>query len=107
VPDRGDHPDLRARAGGLGAAAPSNRLTHRNPEPPASKRLTSSAPAGTARSVAHRPRRQGGRTRRSVALKGVRWALWRNLEDLTEDQGHTLAFIQITNNSLYRAYLLN
>jgi transposase len=50
---------------------------------------------------------KGGRTRRSVALKGARWALWRNPEDLTVDQRHTLAFIQITNKPLYRAYLLN
>jgi transposase len=49
---------------------------------------------------------KGGRTRRSVALKGSRWALWRNPEHLTEDQRHTLAFIQITNKPLYRAYLL-
>jgi transposase len=47
-----------------------------------------------------------GRTKRSVALKGARWALWRNPENLTEDQRFTLAFIQITNKPLYRAYLL-
>jgi transposase len=41
---------------------------------------------------------KGGRTRRSVALKGARWALWRNPENLTEDQRFTLAFIQITTN---------
>jgi hypothetical protein len=49
----------------------------------------------------------GGRTRRSVTLKGARWALWRNPNTLTEKQRRTLAFIQITNKPLYRAYLLN
>ena len=49
---------------------------------------------------------KGGRTRRSVALKGARWALWRNPDTLTEKQRFTLAFIQITNKPLYRAYLL-
>jgi len=43
---------------------------------------------------------RGGRTRRSVALKGARWALWRNPDTLTEDQRSTLAFIQITNKPL-------
>jgi transposase len=49
---------------------------------------------------------KGKRTKRSVALKGARWALWRNPETLTEQQRSTLAFIQITNKPLYRAYLL-
>jgi transposase len=48
----------------------------------------------------------GGRTARSVTLKGARWALWRNPNTLTDKQRHTLAFIQITNKPLYRAYLL-
>jgi transposase len=49
---------------------------------------------------------KGGRTTRSVTLKGARWALWRNPNTLTDKQRSTLAFIQITNKPLYRAYLL-
>jgi transposase len=49
---------------------------------------------------------KGKRTKRSVALKGARWPLWRNPETVTEQQRFTLAFIQITNKPLYRAYLL-
>jgi transposase len=48
----------------------------------------------------------GGRTQASVALKGARWALWRNPDKLTDHQRFTLAVIQITNKPLYRAYLL-
>jgi transposase len=48
----------------------------------------------------------GRRTRRSALLKGARWALWRNPNTLTEKQRHTLAYIQIINKPLYRAYLL-
>jgi transposase len=48
----------------------------------------------------------GGRTRRSALLKGARWALSRNPNTLTRKQRLTLAFIQITNKPLYRAYLL-
>ena len=49
---------------------------------------------------------RGGRTPRSAALKGARWALWRNPNTLSDKQRSTLAFIQITNKPLYRAYLL-
>ena len=39
-------------------------------------------------------------------LKGARYALWKNPEDLTERQGAKLASIAKTNQRLYRAYLL-
>ena len=49
---------------------------------------------------------QTGRTTRSKTLKDARWALWRNPNTLSDKQRKTLAFIQITNKPLYRAYLL-
>ena len=39
-------------------------------------------------------------------LKGARYALWKNPEDLTERQQAKLASIAVTNKPLYRAYLL-
>ncbi len=39
-------------------------------------------------------------------LKGCRFALWKNPEDLTARQEQKLAFIARTNNTLYRGYLL-
>jgi transposase len=39
-------------------------------------------------------------------LKGARWALWKNPQDLTEGQQAKLARIAATNQPLYRAYLL-
>jgi transposase len=48
----------------------------------------------------------GTRTETSRILKGARWALWRNPDDLSEPQRATLATIQATNKPLYRAYLL-
>lgn len=39
-------------------------------------------------------------------LKGARFALWKNPEDLTERQEAKLAMIARTNDKLYRAYLL-
>jgi transposase len=39
-------------------------------------------------------------------LKGARYALWKNPEDLTERQAAKLADIAGTNKGLYRAYLL-
>jgi transposase len=39
-------------------------------------------------------------------LKGARFALWKNPENLTARQQHKLAEIQTTNQRLYRAYLL-
>ena len=49
---------------------------------------------------------KGHRTERSHQLKGARWALWRNPENLSDKQKATLASIQATNKPLYRAYLL-
>ena len=39
-------------------------------------------------------------------LKGARYSLWKNPEDLTENQQTKLAWIATTNPRLYRAYLL-
>ena len=39
-------------------------------------------------------------------IKGARFALWKNPEDLTDNQKLTLASIARTNHRLYRAYLL-
>jgi transposase len=39
-------------------------------------------------------------------LKGARYALWKNPEDLTERQSAKLAWIAKTDTRLYRAYLL-
>jgi len=39
-------------------------------------------------------------------LKGARWALWRNPEDLSDHQRGQLADIARTNRPLYRGYLL-
>jgi len=39
-------------------------------------------------------------------LKGARFALWKNPENLTARQRHKLADVQKTNHRLYRAYLL-
>lgn len=42
----------------------------------------------------------------AAALKGCRYALWKNPQDLTDRQKAKLAWIARHNNSLYRAYLL-
>jgi len=39
-------------------------------------------------------------------LKGLRWAMWKNPEDLTPSQRESLGWIPKLNNALYRAYLL-
>jgi transposase len=49
---------------------------------------------------------RGGSTEESKALKGARWALWKNPKRLNDEQKATLASIQATNRPLYRAYLL-
>jgi transposase len=49
---------------------------------------------------------KGKRTNASAALKGARWALWKNPDRLTDAQRQTLATIQRDNKPLYRAYLL-
>ncbi len=50
--------------------------------------------------------RHAGQTADARALKGARFALWKNPEDLTGRQQATLAQIACTNEPLYRAYLL-
>ena len=50
--------------------------------------------------------RRGGMTGHAKELKGCRYALWRNPEDLTARQEHKLAWIAKVNTRLYRAYLM-
>jgi transposase len=50
--------------------------------------------------------RQAGQKAVAADLKGARYALWRNPEDLSERQAAKLADIARTNRRLYRAYLL-
>lgn len=50
--------------------------------------------------------RRAGQTAEAKALKGARFCLWKNPEDLTNRQQARLAEIAQTNEPLYRAYLL-
>jgi len=50
--------------------------------------------------------RKGGMTSHAKELKGCRYALWRNPEDLTPRQERKLAWIAQVNTRLYRAYLM-
>jgi len=50
--------------------------------------------------------RRAGQSAEAKQLKGARFALWKNPEDLTGRQQATLAQIAQTNEPLYRAYLL-
>lgn len=50
--------------------------------------------------------RRHGQTELARDLKGARFALWKNPEDLTVRQHTRLAWIAATNEPLYRAYLL-
>jgi transposase len=50
--------------------------------------------------------RRDGKTSQAASMKGSRWALVKNPEDLTGDQRTTLAGIAADNKALYRAYLL-
>ena len=50
--------------------------------------------------------RRAGEIAVAKDLKGARFALWKNPENLTTRQQHKLAEIQKTNHKLYRAYLL-
>jgi transposase len=50
--------------------------------------------------------RRVGMTEHARELKGCRYALWRNPEDLTARQANKLAFISRVNDRLYRAYLM-
>lgn len=50
--------------------------------------------------------RKGGQREIADDLKGARYALWKNPEDLTKNQKAKLSMIAQTNGPLYRAYLL-
>ncbi|GAC1605246.1 MAG: ISL3-like element IS1557 family transposase [Acidimicrobiales bacterium] len=50
--------------------------------------------------------RRGGQTVLAKELKGARFALWKNPQNLTARQQNKLADIQRINTRLYRAYLL-
>lgn len=50
--------------------------------------------------------RRAGMTQHADELKGARYALWKNPEDLTARQEAKLAWIATINTKLYRAYLL-
>jgi len=50
--------------------------------------------------------RRSGQHGAARGLKGARFALWKNPEDLTQQQTRRLAEIQKTNEPLYPAYLL-
>ncbi len=50
--------------------------------------------------------RKGGMSGHANELKGCRYALWRNPEDLTPRQAGKLAWIAKVNTKLYRAYLM-
>src|SRR5664279_4489491 len=47
-----------------------------------------------------------GKHAQASSLKGTRWALLKNIQDLTGEQKTTMASIAVTNKGLYRAYLL-
>jgi transposase len=51
--------------------------------------------------------RRAGQKAVADAVKGAKWALWRNAADLTTGQQAKLAHIEQTNQPLFRAYLLN
>jgi transposase len=51
--------------------------------------------------------RRAGHKQRAKDLKGARFALWKNPENLTDRQKLKLAHIQKLNQPLYRAYLLS
>ena len=50
--------------------------------------------------------RKGGMSQHAKELKGCRYTLWRNPEDLTARQERKLAWIAKVNTTLYRAYLM-
>ncbi len=50
--------------------------------------------------------RRNGQKAVARDLKGARYALWKNPADLTDNQAAKLASIAVTNQRLYRAYLL-
>ena len=65
-----------------------------------------SAALGTVRREVWNEARKAGMTTHAKALKGCRYALWRNPEDLTARQANKLSWIAKVNSKLYRAYLL-
>jgi transposase len=67
--------------------------------------LTSDALDEVRREVWNEARRQGN-LQLARELKGARFAVWKNPENLTERQAAKLSTIQQTNARLYRAYLL-
>lgn len=50
--------------------------------------------------------RRGGMKAHARDLKGARYALWKNPEDLTANQSKKLAWVAKVNGRLYRAYLM-
>ena len=58
------------------------------------------------RDVWNHARREAGDKALASELKGCRYALWKNPEDLTTRQKAKLAWVATVNNPLYRAYLL-
>jgi transposase len=50
--------------------------------------------------------RKGGMSMHARDLKGARYALWKNPENLTDRQRAKLAWVAKVNHQLYRAYLL-
>lgn len=50
--------------------------------------------------------RKGGMRQLATELKGARYALWKNPQDLTDNQAAKLAWVAKANAPLYRAYLL-
>lgn len=58
------------------------------------------------REVWNEMRRAGGDKAGARALRGCRYALWKNPENLTARQRTKLAWVAKTNGRLYRAYLL-
>jgi transposase len=51
--------------------------------------------------------RRAGQKAVAEGIKGAKYALWKNAADLTTRQQAKLAYIEQTNQPLYRAYLLN
>ena len=60
----------------------------------------------TVRREVWRAARKAGQSGLADEVKGARFALWKNPENLTDRQQQRLAAIQQTNAPLYRAYLL-
>ena len=77
---------------GAGPGTTRGRWPAASPNGPAAAPATNTAP---------RPGHE-----RARKLKGARYALWKNPEDLTEHQTAKLAWIAKTDPRLYRAYLL-